>query len=195
MTGQLCEHLIPADECRIVGCTSKGLLTPAEVARLLRVAPKTLRDWARQGRIASVTVGTRGDRRFRRADVEAFLDGPLPVVEIEQPARRLATARQLQVLAGYLRSGSRKEAAGALGIQDRTAKEHLTRLYARLGVGNAIEAARVLGWLKIPVLRVRHAARSAPEPGPTPGTGVIPADAGSPLSGAERDRSGAEPAA
>jgi excisionase family DNA binding protein len=45
-------------------------LTPAEVARLLHVSPKTVNRWSHEGRLPClVTLG--GHRRFRRADVEA----------------------------------------------------------------------------------------------------------------------------
>ena len=45
------------------------LLTPAEVARLLRVTPKTVTRWHRQGKLPAMrTLG--GHRRFRRSDVE-----------------------------------------------------------------------------------------------------------------------------
>ncbi len=49
-----------------------SLLTPAEVAALFRVDPKTVTRWAKAGKISVVrTLG--GHRRFRRADVEARL--------------------------------------------------------------------------------------------------------------------------
>lgn len=44
-------------------------LTPAEVAQLLHVSPKTISRWATQGWLPClVTLG--GHRRFRRQDVE-----------------------------------------------------------------------------------------------------------------------------
>ena len=49
------------------------LLTPAEVAVMFRVDPKTVTRWARAGRLSAVrTIG--GHRRFRAAEVERFLD-------------------------------------------------------------------------------------------------------------------------
>jgi excisionase family DNA binding protein len=48
-------------------------MTPAEVARLLGVAPRTVSRWADQGRIShSVTLG--GHRRFLRSDIVKLLD-------------------------------------------------------------------------------------------------------------------------
>ncbi len=50
------------------------LLTPAEVAALFRVDPKTVTRWANAGRLTSVrTLG--GHRRFREAEVRALLEG------------------------------------------------------------------------------------------------------------------------
>lgn len=50
------------------------LLTPAEVAALFRVNPKTVTRWAAAGRLSSVrTLG--GHRRYRRAEIEAHLRG------------------------------------------------------------------------------------------------------------------------
>jgi excisionase family DNA binding protein len=48
------------------------LLTPAEVAALFRVDPKTVTRWAKQGRLASIrTLG--GHRRYDEAQVRALL--------------------------------------------------------------------------------------------------------------------------
>ncbi|HYH49836.1 MAG TPA: BldC family transcriptional regulator [Acidimicrobiia bacterium] len=48
------------------------LLTPAEVALLFRVNPKTVTRWARAGKISAIrTLG--GHRRFRREEIEAVL--------------------------------------------------------------------------------------------------------------------------
>lgn len=51
---------------------SGALLTPAEVAALFRVNPKTVTRWARAGKITAVrTLG--GHRRFHAAEIHAFL--------------------------------------------------------------------------------------------------------------------------
>ena len=48
------------------------LLTPAEVAKMFRVNPKTVTRWARSGKISAIrTMG--GHRRFRTTEIEAFL--------------------------------------------------------------------------------------------------------------------------
>ena len=49
------------------------LLTPAEVAVMFRVNPKTVTRWARAGRISAVwTLG--GHRRFRATEIRRFLE-------------------------------------------------------------------------------------------------------------------------
>ncbi len=51
-----------------------ALLTPAEVASLFRVSPKTVTRWARSGKLnAMKTLG--GHRRFRAGEVRTALAG------------------------------------------------------------------------------------------------------------------------
>jgi excisionase family DNA binding protein len=59
------------------GGDAETLLTPAEVAALFRVDPKTVTRWAKAGKISSIrTLG--GHRRYREAEVRALLEGQLP---------------------------------------------------------------------------------------------------------------------
>lgn len=52
------------------------LLTPAEVATMFRVDPKTVTRWANTGKIEHIrTPG--GHRRYRESVVRALLDGPV----------------------------------------------------------------------------------------------------------------------
>jgi len=50
-----------------------GMLTISEVAQLLNVHINTVRRWSNQGTLKSYRIGSRGDRRFRRADIASFL--------------------------------------------------------------------------------------------------------------------------
>ena len=52
-----------------------GLMTLDEAAAYLGVAKITLRRWTRQGQLPCVRIGKRGDRRFRRADLDSYIDG------------------------------------------------------------------------------------------------------------------------
>ena len=49
------------------------MLTVREVARLLHVHTNTLRRWSDKGRIVAYRINPRGDRRFKRQDIERFL--------------------------------------------------------------------------------------------------------------------------
>ena len=49
------------------------MLTTTEVAHLLHVHPNTVRRWANKGLLPAYRLGTRGDRRFKRKEVEAFI--------------------------------------------------------------------------------------------------------------------------
>lgn len=65
---------------RLVPTDDDVLLTPAEVARVFRVNPKTVTRWARSGKLRAIrTLG--GHRRFRAADIRVFLES----ADEEQP--------------------------------------------------------------------------------------------------------------
>lgn len=56
---------------------TEALLTPAEVAAMFRVDPKTVTRWAKAGKLSSIrTLG--GHRRYRESEVKALLSGALP---------------------------------------------------------------------------------------------------------------------
>jgi excisionase family DNA binding protein len=50
-----------------------NMLTVQEVARLLHIHPNTLRRWSNRGLIKAYRITPRGDRRFRREEILAFL--------------------------------------------------------------------------------------------------------------------------
>ncbi|MEL7562300.1 helix-turn-helix domain-containing protein [Dehalogenimonas sp. 4OHTPN] len=51
------------------------MLTTTEVAAILNVHINTVRRWSNQGTLKAYQLGPRGDRRFRREDIEEFLAG------------------------------------------------------------------------------------------------------------------------
>ncbi len=52
------------------------LLTPAEVASLFRVDPKTVTRWAKLGKLTSIrTLG--GHRRYKESEVKALLSATI----------------------------------------------------------------------------------------------------------------------
>ena len=59
-----------------------ALLTPAEVAVLFRVNPKTVTRWARAGKISAIrTLG--GHRRFKASEIQKFLEQVDEAKELE----------------------------------------------------------------------------------------------------------------
>ena len=57
------------------------MLTTREVARLLNVHINTVRRWSNQGVLKSYRINSRGDRRFKREDVDALIR--------EDPSKRM----------------------------------------------------------------------------------------------------------
>ena len=49
------------------------LLTVREVAKLLNIHVNTVRRWGDQGILQPYRITNRGDRRFKREDIESFL--------------------------------------------------------------------------------------------------------------------------
>ncbi len=73
------------------------LLTLDEASRYLKVSKSSLRRWTNQGRLPCVRVGERGERRFRRSDIERLVaaspaaDTP-PIPDEPHPLRALESA-------------------------------------------------------------------------------------------------------
>ena len=49
------------------------LLRIRETAEMLSVNPETLRRWDRTGKLKAVIVSVRGDRRYKKEDIENFI--------------------------------------------------------------------------------------------------------------------------
>lgn len=50
------------------------LLTLSEAAKILKVHPNTLRLWDKSGILKAVRIGVKKVRRYRKQDIEAFID-------------------------------------------------------------------------------------------------------------------------
>lgn len=69
------------------------LLTPAQVAQLFLVDPKTVTRWAKAGKLTSIrTLG--GHRRYKEAEVRALLAG-IPAVKAAPADGRCPECRYL----------------------------------------------------------------------------------------------------
>ena len=55
------------------GLDSKVMLTTADVARVLGLHTNTVRRWSNKGILKQYRIGPRGDRRFKREDIDGFL--------------------------------------------------------------------------------------------------------------------------
>ena len=45
------------------------LLTVKEVAKILRVAPLTVKRWGKRGKLPAIRINSRGDRRYKKGAV------------------------------------------------------------------------------------------------------------------------------
>jgi len=53
---------------------SKVMLTAGEAAQLLGIHVNTVRRWSKKGILRAYRICSRGDRRFRREDIDRFLE-------------------------------------------------------------------------------------------------------------------------
>lgn len=49
------------------------LLKIREAAEILNVNPETLRRWDRSGKLKAIIISKRGDRRYRKEDIEKYI--------------------------------------------------------------------------------------------------------------------------
>lgn len=95
---------------------SESLLTIKEAAAFLNVSVMSLRRWTNAGKLRCYRVGRKNERRFRKEDLEAFLQGhrsslPLGVgsFELEEPAHISHFYRtekeSLETGLGYVKQG------------------------------------------------------------------------------------------
>jgi len=58
----------------VIGEQYINLLTSSDVALLLNIHVNTVRRWDKQGMIKAYRIGPRGDRRFKREEINRFLE-------------------------------------------------------------------------------------------------------------------------
>ena len=70
-------NLVQANFSPLSTTNQENLLTPAEVASLFRVDPKTVTRWAKAGKLTSIkTLG--GHRRYKESEVKELLKSVIP---------------------------------------------------------------------------------------------------------------------
>jgi len=108
-----------------------ALISVAQAAALLGVHPNTIRTWTEAGRLVAYRINARGDRRFRRSDVERLLvEGP--GVELDEPGSPQAATSggrdsQLAVIARLARG------AGATASASLVCRVAVEALRSELG--------------------------------------------------------------
>ena len=70
-------------ETRMSRDAQDALLSVAQAATLLGVHPNTVRSWTDGGRLTAYRINARGDRRFRRDEVERILVEDAPAIDGE----------------------------------------------------------------------------------------------------------------
>jgi len=81
------------------GDGGSDLLTVRQVAGSLNIHPNTVRRWAANRLLRTFRVGPRGDRRFRRADVERLLQNQEQLLHVEADGNRRKLSAYLRGLA------------------------------------------------------------------------------------------------
>jgi diguanylate cyclase (GGDEF)-like protein/excisionase family DNA binding protein len=113
----------------------------AQAARLLGVHPNTVRTWTDAGRLPAYRINARGDRRFRRSDVERLLldDGaPRATDHVPEPsARRDAAMAALDRLARAGASASSPAAVSRLAVDTLRSQLELPKVAVYLARGEA----------------------------------------------------------
>jgi DNA-binding NarL/FixJ family response regulator len=66
------------------------------------------------------------------------------VTPTDQPTAAEPTDVELYALRAYLKTGSARAAAAALGLAEQTVKNHLASIRSKLGVRKTIQAAYIL---------------------------------------------------
>lgn len=142
-----------------------GLLTPAEVAAILFVDPKTVTRWARAGKLEAIrTPG--GHRRYQRSDVLAIMSGQH---QSQNGGRPTGTA---------LHGGSRTELDAGARLDTSDAEERALALEAaadealRTVAAMSAQIAEATEKAAVAVRRAREARAAVGSPRPAVGSAV-----------------------
>ncbi len=141
------------------GPRSDALISVAQAAALLGVHPNTIRAWTESGRLAAWRINPRGDRRYRRSDVERLLaEGTGQTAEADgtqSPSARSADADMETAVLTRISQGTVE--AGSVAAVCRVAVEALRTMEA---------VARVAVYLirDDRLVLETHAGHSAPPP-------------------------------
>jgi transcriptional repressor of dcmA and dcmR len=119
------------------------LLDIREAAEFLRVSETSLRRWTNAGRLPCLRIGGRRERRFRRADLLAFIGGALP----RNHFCGLYTSDRDRVrgAAAFLSAGLQADARCLLAAEKPLQREVLAQLeHDRSAIRSDLKAGRLV---------------------------------------------------
>jgi two-component system nitrate/nitrite response regulator NarL len=99
-----------------------------------------LKQWASDLLAKCVRQVVKGEYWINRADVGALVDTLRRSEDVKEPASRLSV-RELDIVRAVLKGASNRDIASQLGLSEQTVKNHLRRIFAKLGVQNRVELA------------------------------------------------------
>jgi DNA-binding NarL/FixJ family response regulator len=130
-------------ETRVIVLTTFDLDEYVYAAMKAGASGFLLKDLRREQLIAAVRTAARGDALLApavtRRLVERFCSEPPPGGGLPQEMAEL-TARELEVLKLVARGLSNRQIGESLFLSDATVKTHLAHAYAKLGVGDRVQA-------------------------------------------------------
>jgi diguanylate cyclase (GGDEF)-like protein/excisionase family DNA binding protein len=143
-----------------------SLLSVAQAATLLGVHPNTVRSWTDGGRLAAYRINARGDRRFRRTDVERLLVEDASIGSADEPAHRADRDTELalfeRVAGGLATSPSPGSVARAMVEALRT-ELHVERAAVYIAGEDRLDLSAHAGFGELP-----DATRPLPDPADAP---------------------------
>jgi diguanylate cyclase (GGDEF)-like protein/excisionase family DNA binding protein len=131
-------------ERAMVPATADPLLSVSQAARLLGVHPNTIRAWTDSGRLTAYRINERGDRRYRRSEVEALLVEDTPATAVATPASTAPPDDGDDQLARFSRVAAALSTsslpAGVAGAAVQALREHLGVARAAVYVADSSDA-------------------------------------------------------
>lgn len=85
------------------------LLTIQEAAKMLGIRPVTLRKWDREGKLKAIRIGSRGDRKYRKQDLDEFINNPRKKIVWQEYIRNGITYRFVSLVLESMTSGLKNQ--------------------------------------------------------------------------------------
>lgn len=129
-----------------------ALLSVAQAAALLGVHPNTIRSWTDAGRLSAYRINARGDRRFRRDDVERILVEDAPASDqVAEDAERAAELAVFERVASGLASTPTPASVARALVEALRTEIHVERIAVYLPVDEHFELTAHAGFAVAPV--------------------------------------------